>query len=330
MSTTRQIETVEAQAPAEGRTIEAITGEILNAKRTGGEAILTIGRCLIEAKDMLPHGEWLPWLNERVELSERAAQRFMRLAREWSNPTALSDLGATKALTLLALPVEEREQFMAETHQVDGQEKNVIDMSARQLEQAIRERDEARKAAKAAKADASAAEQARAKMEADMAATKNLLESARADADSAGSRARVLEEKLRMLQEQPVEVAVETVVDPEALEKARAEAVAEMQAKLDKAKEAKAKADEKRKQAEASVEILKKSLENMERNEKKAALGADKDVAQFEVLFNQGQELANKMRGLLLKVRGREDPSAAQGMEKALKALADAIGRCAE
>ena len=330
MSTTRQIETVEAQAPAESRTIETITDEILDAKRTGGEAILTIGRCLIEAKDMLPHGEWLPWLNERVELSERAAQRFMRLAREWSNPTALSDLGATKALTLLALPVEEREQFMAETHQVDGQEKNVIDMSARQLEQAIRERDEARKAAEAAKADASAAEQARAKMAEDMRTTQNLLESARADADSAGSRARALEEKLRMLQEKPVEVAVETVVDPEALEKARAEAVAEMQAKLDKAKEAKAKADEKRKQAEASVEILKKSLENMERNEKKAALNSDKDVAQFEVLFNQGQELANKMRGLLLKARGREDPSAAQGMERALKALAEAVGRCAE
>lgn len=66
MSTTRQIETVEAQAPAESRTIEIITDEILDAKRTGGEAILTIGRCLIEAKDMLPHGEWLPWLNERV------------------------------------------------------------------------------------------------------------------------------------------------------------------------------------------------------------------------------------------------------------------------
>lgn len=37
--------------PAEGRTIEVITGEILDAKRAGGEAILTIGRCLIEAKE---------------------------------------------------------------------------------------------------------------------------------------------------------------------------------------------------------------------------------------------------------------------------------------
>ena len=315
--------------PVEGRTIETITDEILDAKRTGGEAILTIGRCLIEAKDMLPHGEWLPWLNERVELSERAAQRFMRLAREWSNPTALSDLGATKALTLLALPVEEREQFMAETHQVDGQEKNVIDMSARQLEQAIRERDEARKAAEAAKADASAAEQARAKMEADMAATKNLLESARADADSAGSRARALEEKLRMLQEQPVEVAVETVVDPEAIEKAKAEAVAEIKAKLDKAREAKKRAEDRQKIAEDALEQVRLQLEEQAKAEKKAALGADKDLAQFELLFDQAQETVNKMRGILMKVRGRDEASAGK-LANAMKALAAAVGRCAE
>lgn len=307
--------------PVEGRTIETITDEILDAKRTGGEAILTIGRCLIEAKDMLPHGEWLPWLNERVELSERTAQKFMRLAQKWSNPSALADLGATKALLLLALPEEERDEFI-EDH-------NVIDMSTRQLEQAIRERDEARKAAEAAKADASAAEQARAKMEADMAVVNASLAAAREEKQKADQEAARLENELAALKARPVEVAVETVVDPEAIEKAKAEAVAEIKAKLDKAREAKAKADEKRKQAEASVEILKKSLENMERNEKKAALGSDKDVAQFEVLFNQGQELANKMRGLLLKARGREDQTAAQGMERALKALAEAVGRCA-
>ena len=86
------------------RDIEAITAEILNAKRAGGEAILAIGRGLMEAKAMLSHGEWLPWLTEQVEFSESTAQRFMRLAKEWSNPSALTDLGATKALQLLARP----------------------------------------------------------------------------------------------------------------------------------------------------------------------------------------------------------------------------------
>lgn len=321
MSTTRQIETVEAQAPAEGRTIEAITGEILELKQRGGEVILDIGRRLLEAKGMLPHGEWLPWLNERVEFSERTAQKFMRLAQKWSNPSALADLGATKALMLLALPEEEREEFV-EDH-------NVIDMSTRQLEQALKERDEARKAAEAAKAAASVAEQARAKMEADMAATKNLLESARADADSAGSRARVLEEKLRMLQEQPVDVAVETVVDPEAIEKAKAEAVAEIKAKLDKAREAKKRAEDRQKIAEDALEQARLQLEEQAKAEKKAALGADKDLAQFELLFDQAQETVNKMRGILMKVRGRDEASAGK-LANAMKALAAAVGRCAE
>lgn len=77
--------------PMEERTIEAITGDILEAQRKGGEAVLTIGRCLIEAKDMLRHGEWLPWLAEKVGYSEKTAQNFMRLAREFSNPQAIAD-----------------------------------------------------------------------------------------------------------------------------------------------------------------------------------------------------------------------------------------------
>ena len=307
---------------ADDRTIEAITGEILDAKRAGGEAILTIGRCLIEAKDMLPHGEWLPWLNERVEFSERTARNFMRLAREWTNRQTLADLGASKALTLLALPPEERDQFVAEN--------NVIDMSARQLEQAIKERDEARKAAEQAKADASTAEQARAKMAEDMALLNARLNGAREDQERARESAEKLAAELEELKARPVDVAVETVVDPEAIAKARAEAIAEMQDKLDKAKERQKKAEEMAKESQAALELAKAQLQDSERARKNAVLSSDEDMATFQVLFQQVQEQANKMRGILLKFRGRPDQTAAQGVEKALRALAEAIGRCAE
>ena len=316
-------------APKEGRDIEVITQEILDAKRRGGEAILTIGRCLTEAKQTIPHGEWLPWLNERVEFSERTARNFMRLSREWSNRQALADLGAAKALTLLALPAEERESFIAENHVVGGEEKTVIDMTSRELEKAIRERKEAQEAAAKAQAEASAAEQARAKMAEDMKLLNARLSGAQEDREQAAQTVARLEAQLAELKEKPVEVAVETVVDPEAIEKARAEAVAEMQEKLDKAREAKAKADERRKQAEASVEILKKSIDEMERKEKKAALGADKDLAQFEVLFDQTKETVNRMHGILLKVRSRDEDAAGR-LSKALAALAEAVRRCAE
>lgn len=308
--------------PAEDRTIEAITGEILDAKRAGGEAILTIGRCLMEAKEMLPHGEWLPWLNERVELSERTAQKFMRLAREWSNPSALADLGATKALMLLALPKEERDDFV--------EDNNIVDMTTRQLEQAIKERDEARKAAEAAKAEASTAEQARAKMAEDMTLLNARLAGAWEDRERALHDAAKLEEELAELKNRPVDVAVETVADPEALEKARAEAIAEMQAKLDRAKERQKKAEAQAKEAQADLEQVKTQLQESERARKNAVLASDEDMATFQVLFQQAQEQANKMRGILLKLRGRSDQAAAHGVEKALRALAEAIGRCAE
>ena len=308
-------------APKEGRDIEVITQEILDAKRRGGEAILTIGRCLTEAKQAIPHGEWLPWLNERVEFSERTAQKFMRLAREWSNPSTLADLGASKALMLLALPEPERDQFV-EDH-------NVIDMSARQLEQAIKDRDEARKAAEAAKADASAAEQARAKMAEDMALLNARLSGAQEDREQAAQAVAKLEAELAELKEKPVEVAVETVVDPEAIEKARAEAVAGMQEKLDKAREAKKRAEDKQKIAEEALEQVRLQLEEQAKEEKKAALGADKDLAQFELLFDQTKDTVNRMHGILLKVRSRDEDAAGK-LAKAVLALAEAVRRCAD
>lgn len=311
----------QATHPAQ-RTIETITEDILDAQRRGGEAILTIGRCLIEAKEMLSHGEWLPWLNEKVSYSDRTARRFMQMYRQLSNRPALANLGASKALALLALPEKDRDEFL--------EENNVVDMTTRQLEQAIKDRDEARKAAETAKADAKAAEQARAKMEADMKVVNATLEAAKAEKEQADREAARLEQELAELKKRPVDVAVEAVVDQEAIERAREEAVAEMQAKLDKAREAAAKARDKQKQAEASVEVLKRSMEEMEKAEKKAALGADKDLAQFEVFFNQAKDHANQMLELLFNARGRKDQATAQIMEKALMALSEQIGRCAK
>ena len=311
------------------RDIEDITAEILEAKRAGGEAILTIGRGLIEAKALLAHGEWLPWLTERVEFSERSAQNFMRLAREWSNPQTLADLGASKALALLALPAEERADFIASTHVVDGAEKTTEELSSRELAQAIRERDEARREAETARADAGAAEAARAKMAADMETANASLAAAREEKRKADQEAARLGAELAELKARPVEVAVEQVADPAAIEKARAEAVAEMQKKLDKAREAKNQAEAKRKNAEEALEQVRLQLEEQAREEKKAALGMDKDLATFEVFFSQAQEIVGKMRSILLKVRGR-DQDAANRLEKAIRALSEAVGRCAE
>ena len=57
-------------------------------------------------------------------------------------------------LALLQVPEEDREAFLAESHLVNGVPKTVDEMSKRELEQAIRERDQARKEAAEQKARA--------------------------------------------------------------------------------------------------------------------------------------------------------------------------------
>lgn len=340
--------------PQGTRDIETITGEILEAKRVGGEAIITIGQRLIEAKALLQHGEWLPWLTERVEYSEKTAQNFMRLARQWSNPQALADLGATKALTLLALPPEERDSFMAENHLVDGEEKNVIDMTSRELQKAIQERNDAIQAAEAAKANAQAAEDSRAKIEADMKVLESIHRAAQEGEANARQELEAVRAELQALRDKPVDVAVQTVVDEEAIKKARDEAVAAMKAKVDAAETARKAAEDKRKaaerdlaeakkqaganaailsraeKAEAELAEARRQLEAAVKQEKRTVIASDPDVATFQIYFNQVQENVNKLRGLLLKARGREDQSTAEKLTRAILALGDAVKGAAE
>lgn len=312
------IETVsglQEEAAPQVRDIEVITEEILSLKQTAGDAILSIGDRLIEAKGMLTHGEWLPWLTERVEFSESTAQRFMRLAREWRNPSALTDLGATKALTLLALPPEEREKFIGEIHVVNGEEKSVSDMTSRELEQAVKDAEQAR-------ADARTAEEARAKMEADLRIVKANLEARQAEAEKYRAETDALRTELEELKARPVDVAVMTV-DQEKLDKARSDAISKMQSKVDQAEAA-------RRAAEAALEEARTKLEAAVKTERKETIAADADLAAFELLFGQVVDIANKMRGILLKAHGRKDSGKEAGMIKALTTLSESIRKAAE
>lgn len=304
-------------APAETvRDIETITAEIIRLKQDAGSAILAIGKRLIEAKTMLSEGEWLTWLSDQVDFSPRTAQRFMRLAKEWTDATALSHLGATKALTLLALPPEEREAFLSETHLVDGQEKSVVDMTSRELEKAIRERDEAQKAAEAARAEARTAEESRAKMETDMKALKKIHLSAVSEAEEAVAALLAAQKELKELRERPVDVAVETVVDREAVERARAEAVAEMQAKVDQAERA-------RKEAEKT--LLTAEKERKDRDQGDVSL-----LDQILSVHSQAYSLISQLHGLLMKSRSRNHaPDAAQA-ERSLLDLSVYARKCIE
>lgn len=134
------------------RSPELIAAEINSIKSQTRKMVLynsiEIGRRLVEAKSLLEHGTWLDWLEKAVEYSERTAQNLMRIFEEYgadqltllednAKTQALADLSYTQAVALLAIPEDEREQFVAE-HDIDS-------MSTRELQQVIKERDQARK-----------------------------------------------------------------------------------------------------------------------------------------------------------------------------------------
>jgi len=83
-----------------------------SALKCGLEHAIKAGRLLIEAKEQLKHGRWLPWLKEHCEVPERTAQAYMRVARtfghldEDSNPQRVADLSFRNALNSLADSVE--------------------------------------------------------------------------------------------------------------------------------------------------------------------------------------------------------------------------------
>ncbi|MCQ2440141.1 MAG: DUF3102 domain-containing protein [Oscillospiraceae bacterium] len=135
------------------RTLGIITAEIRSldeqAKRLVLGHAIEIGRRLVEAKELVLHGGWETYLREEVRYSTSSANNFIHIFEAYGatqqslfGPMAASDevgnLPYTKALALLAVPEEERESFIRENP--------VEDMSVRELKQAIKERDEARKA----------------------------------------------------------------------------------------------------------------------------------------------------------------------------------------
>lgn len=280
-----------------------------------------IGKRLAEAKEMVGHGGWLDFLKNETEFSSSSANRFMQIAREYGGKTSnfptLGNLSVSNALRLLAVPEDEREEF-AQT--VDAEH-----LSSRELEQAIRERDEARKA----------------------------LEEAQSAAVQLTERTEKQAEQIRELENRPVEVAVQ-VADPAEIEKAVAEALAAAEKKhkaaLDSAERLRKAAEKKQAELQAIADSaakiestnraeaeklntriadLQKKLELVRAEQTAAAkassIQSDADVAVFQSFFQAALENFNKACGLLTKVKLRDADKAG----KLLRFSRDAVAKMA-
>jgi hypothetical protein len=66
---------------AKKRNLKVITGELLAAMKHKSANIIAIGNLLIEAKEQIEHGSWLPWLEENFGSSDSTAENYMAAAK---------------------------------------------------------------------------------------------------------------------------------------------------------------------------------------------------------------------------------------------------------
>lgn len=317
---------------AQLRDIETVTAEIITiCEQTRALALtasIEIGRRLVEAKEILPHGEWGKWLKEKVQFSQGTANNHMRLFEEYGdkqitifgavlNSQAFGNLSYTKALKLLALPENEREEFI--------EENDVENMSTRELDKIIKERDEALKRADDAEKLQQAVDEAQSTIEqykqesAEIVKKtdylKNEIASLTQQLEKAKDAEKKTKAKLKELKDKPnipqdvlekIKSEAEASVSAEQAKKIE-ERIAETNKRIAEAMAAEQAAKQAAEQANAKVEDLKKQIQM-----------SNPAVTEFKALFEQTQHDMQKMMNVLNNI---EDPETVAKLHAAVNAF---------
>jgi hypothetical protein len=110
--------------------------------RDGFQHAVKAGLYLIQAKRLVRHGEWLPWLENHCEVSERTARAYMQLAkmpdgvlligdhRVDQNGNAVADLSFRQAIKKVAKPKASKSTVAAEIVKPDDVEASAAQRKA--------------------------------------------------------------------------------------------------------------------------------------------------------------------------------------------------------
>jgi hypothetical protein len=112
------------------------------ALKRGLEHALRAGELLIEAKALLKHGQWLPWLRDHCAISDRTARLYTSLARNRAHIEAqigsVADLSVRGAVALMATP---KTSDYAKTAATIAAEAAVYELDFAELDNRVRERE---------------------------------------------------------------------------------------------------------------------------------------------------------------------------------------------
>lgn len=114
-----------APAIADPERLAVVTAEVQLLSSEVLRNILQIGKRLIEIKQLVGHGQFGSYVKENCGYSHDVANRFMKVAEQYTEETLPAGLSVSKVYELLSLPEVERAAFV-ENHDVEG-------MTVRQL-----------------------------------------------------------------------------------------------------------------------------------------------------------------------------------------------------
>lgn len=305
------------------RTPEIVAAEIRQIRNDTLKEYLNscieIGKRLCEAKEMVSHGEWANWLKTAVSFSQRTANNLMKIYEKYGaaqgelwGASAISqtfaNLTYSQAVALLAVPDEEREEFV---------EKNdAASMSTRELQEAIKARDEAEE--KLQKEKAAADERVRAaqrqaesvmeeldklKDEVKNSKDKKELEKLKSQLKDAKDKLKA-HENLHSMQMEEVEV----------VQKQNQEEINRLKAELAAAE---TKEPEPSEEMQAEIERLKEKLKKAEQLGAER-LAADEETARFKVLFQTVQNNFSDLMDAMYSMRNEEKRGKGKAAVRAL------------
>jgi Protein of unknown function (DUF3102) len=105
-----------AAAPADNVVeLTKLVARIKASRKRHIEAVHDVGAALLRAKELLGHGNFLPWLQAEFRWSERTANNYMSIARFFRGKTANFadlDIGAASALAAKSTPPDIRDELL--------------------------------------------------------------------------------------------------------------------------------------------------------------------------------------------------------------------------
>lgn len=295
------------------RNIDVVTAEIkslcLEARHMMLIYAIEIGRRLVEAKDILPHGEWGDWLRNEVEFSQSTANKHMKLfekfgARQISllgaelNSETFTNLTYSQALKLISVPDEELEDFVKDN--------DIEHKSVREIERLVKERDAAAEKAAAAEQklnefleEAKEIDGEKSRAESIAEERERELERERQNAEDLRNSIREMKQELENAQREVEEYrkrAEEPSLTKEQTDKLKAEITAKMK-------------EEHAEELKAAIEKAEKKLnsaKNAQQKAEKAAAAADSRADEESAKNRLLQEQVDKLRNELAKSRNEE------------------------